>query len=32
MRAHLEMKQKFYKAVADGLHEALQVRREDVLI
>jgi len=28
----LEMKQTFYKAVADGLHEALQVRREDVLI
>ena len=28
----LEMKQKFYKAVADGLHEALKVRREDVLI
>lgn len=28
----LEMKQKFYKAVADGLHAELQVRREDVLI
>jgi 4-oxalocrotonate tautomerase len=28
----LEMKQKFYKAVADGLHKTLQVRREDVLI
>ena len=28
----VEMKQKFYKAVADGLHEALKVRREDVLI
>ena len=28
----LEMKQRFYKAVADGLHEALKVRREDVFI
>jgi 4-oxalocrotonate tautomerase len=28
----LEMKQRFYKAVADGLHENLKVRREDVLI
>ena len=28
----LEMKQLFYKAVADGLHEKLKVRREDVLI
>src|SRR5277367_495972 len=28
----VEMKKKFYKAVADGLHEALKVRREDVLI
>jgi 4-oxalocrotonate tautomerase len=28
----LEMKQKFYKAIADGLHEKLKVRREDVLI
>jgi len=28
----VEMKQKFYKAVADGLHGELQVRREDVLI
>jgi len=28
----LEAKQRFYKAVADGLHEGLQVRREDVLI
>jgi 4-oxalocrotonate tautomerase len=28
----LEMKQKFYKAVADGLHKTLRVRREDVLI
>jgi 4-oxalocrotonate tautomerase len=28
----LEAKKRFYKAVADGLHEELQVRREDVLI
>jgi 4-oxalocrotonate tautomerase len=28
----LETKQRFYKAVADGLHEGLKVRREDVLI
>ena len=28
----LEMKQRFYKAVADGLHEDLNVRKEDVLI
>ena len=28
----IEMKQKFYKAVADGLHAELKVRREDVLI
>jgi phenylpyruvate tautomerase PptA (4-oxalocrotonate tautomerase family) len=28
----VEMKKEFYKAVADGLHEALNVRREDVLI
>ena len=28
----LEMKQAFYKAVADGLHEGLKLRREDVLI
>jgi 4-oxalocrotonate tautomerase len=28
----LEMKQRFYKAVADGLHQALKLRREDVLI
>jgi phenylpyruvate tautomerase PptA (4-oxalocrotonate tautomerase family) len=28
----LEMKQKFYKAVADGLHSELNIRREDVLI
>lgn len=27
-----EMKQRFYKAVADGLHEQLKLRREDVLI
>src|ERR1700678_3705539 len=28
----LEMKQRFYKAIADGLHDSLNVRREDVLI
>ena len=28
----LEMKQHFYKAVANGLHEKLKVRREDVFI
>jgi phenylpyruvate tautomerase PptA (4-oxalocrotonate tautomerase family) len=28
----IEMKQRFYKAVADGLHAALQVRREDVFM
>ena len=28
----VEMKQRFYKAVADGLHENLKLRREDVLI
>ena len=28
----LEAKQRFYKAVADGLHSELKVRREDVLI
>jgi 4-oxalocrotonate tautomerase len=28
----VEMKQRFYKAIADGLHETLKVRREDVLI
>ena len=28
----VEMKQRFYKAVADGLHENLMVRREDVFI
>jgi phenylpyruvate tautomerase PptA (4-oxalocrotonate tautomerase family) len=26
------MKQGFYKAVADGLHEGLKLRREDVFI
>jgi 4-oxalocrotonate tautomerase len=28
----VEMKQQFYKAVADGLHETLKLRREDVVI
>jgi phenylpyruvate tautomerase PptA (4-oxalocrotonate tautomerase family) len=28
----VEMKQSFYKAVADGLHESLKLRREDVVI
>lgn len=28
----VEMKQRFYKAVADGLHAELKLRREDVLI
>jgi len=28
----VEMKQRFYKAVADGLHESLKMRREDVVI
>jgi 4-oxalocrotonate tautomerase len=28
----VEMKQRFYKAVADGLHETLKLRREEVLI
>ena len=28
----VEMKQRFYKAVADGLHDALKLRREDVFI
>ncbi|MGO8985780.1 MAG: tautomerase family protein [Terriglobales bacterium] len=28
----VEMKQRFYKAVADGLHEALTLRKEDVFI
>src|ERR1700722_395639 len=28
----VEMKQRFYKAVADGLHEALKLRGEDIFI
>jgi phenylpyruvate tautomerase PptA (4-oxalocrotonate tautomerase family) len=28
----VEMKQRFYKALADGLHETLQIRKEDVFI
>jgi 4-oxalocrotonate tautomerase len=28
----VELKRAFYKAVADGLHERLRLRREDVLI
>jgi 4-oxalocrotonate tautomerase len=28
----VEMKQRFYKAVADSLHEGLKLRKEDVLI
>jgi|ERR1700678_4373247 4-oxalocrotonate tautomerase len=28
----VEMKQRFYKAVADSLHESLKLRREDVFI
>ena len=28
----IELKQQFYKAVADGLHQRLGLRREDVLI
>jgi phenylpyruvate tautomerase PptA (4-oxalocrotonate tautomerase family) len=28
----VEQKRAFYKAIADGLHERLQLRREDVLI
>ena len=28
----VEQKQGFYKAVADGLHQRLEIRREDVLI
>jgi 4-oxalocrotonate tautomerase len=28
----VEMKQRFYKAVADGLHATLKLRKEDVLI
>jgi phenylpyruvate tautomerase PptA (4-oxalocrotonate tautomerase family) len=28
----VETKQRFYKSIADGLHDALKVRREDVFI
>ncbi len=28
----VEAKQRFYKAIADGLHETLKLRREDVFI
>ena len=28
----VELKQRFYKAVANGLHEGLNLRREDVFI
>ena len=28
----VDIKQRFYKAIADGLHEGLQLRREDVFI
>jgi phenylpyruvate tautomerase PptA (4-oxalocrotonate tautomerase family) len=28
----VEMKQRFYKAVTDGLHETVKLRREDVFI
>src|SRR5260370_34648506 len=28
----VELKQRFYKAVADGLHDGLKLRREDVFI
>jgi 4-oxalocrotonate tautomerase len=28
----VELKQKFYRAVADGLHEEVNLRREDVLM
>ncbi len=28
----VEMKQRFYKAVADGVHQSLKIRREDVFI
>ena len=28
----VEMKQRFYKTVADGLHESLKLRREDIFI
>lgn len=31
-RATLELKKAYYKALADGLHERLGLRREDVLI
>jgi 4-oxalocrotonate tautomerase len=31
-RATLEMKKAYYKALADGLHERLGMRREDVFI
>jgi 4-oxalocrotonate tautomerase len=29
---NVELKQRFYKAVADGLHQELNLRREDVFI
>jgi phenylpyruvate tautomerase PptA (4-oxalocrotonate tautomerase family) len=28
----VDMKRAFYKAIADGLHERLSLRREDVMI
>jgi phenylpyruvate tautomerase PptA (4-oxalocrotonate tautomerase family) len=28
----VEMKRAFYKAIADGLHDRLKLRREDVVI
>jgi len=28
----VEMKQRFYKAIADGLHESLKLRKEDIFI
>ena len=28
----VEMKQRFYKAIADGLHESLELRKEDIFI
>jgi phenylpyruvate tautomerase PptA (4-oxalocrotonate tautomerase family) len=28
----VELKQRFYKALADNLHEGIKLRREDVLI
>lgn len=31
-RATLEMKKMYYKALVDGLHERLELRREDVFI